>query len=268
MDEDAADVHFAAQAIREASSTVAMTGAGVSTASGIPDFRGDDGLWETHDPADFHLSRFEANPEEFWRDRLDLHAAIYDGADIEPNAAHEALAALESVGQIDALVTQNIDGLHADAGSEDIIEVHGSGERVVCRDCGSRSAAGPVRERVRAGEVPPRCACGGLLKPDVVLFGEQLPEYALLRAHAMAEKADVFVVAGSSLSVEPAASLPRTAADRGATMVLVNTERTPLSGRAEYDVRMDVTEALPRLRDAVVAGESTGAPDSADSVRP
>jgi NAD-dependent deacetylase len=210
MDEE---FRFAAQAVRDAERTVAMTGAGVSTASGVPDFRGDGGLWETHDPADFHISRFEASPGEFWRDRLDLHADIRGDADIEPNAAHEALAALESAGNLDSAITQNIDGLHEAAGSESVIEIHGSGERVVCRDCGRRVAAEPVRERVRAGETPPRCGeCNGVLKPDVVLFGEELPEHALLKSHALAERADVFLVAGSSLAVEPAASLPETAA--------------------------------------------------------
>jgi NAD-dependent deacetylase len=246
------ELRFAAQAIREAHSTVAMTGAGISTASGVPDFRGDGGLWETHNPMDFHISRFEANPGEFWRDRLDLHADIRGDAAIEPNAAHEALAALESAGSLDSVITQNIDGLHEAAGSEDVIEIHGSGKRVVCRDCGRRVAAEPVRERVREGETPPRCGeCDGVLKPDVVLFGEELPEHALLKSHALAERADVFLVAGSSLAVEPAASLPRAAADHGATMVVVNLDRTPLSDRAEYDLRMDVTDALPRLRGAV-----------------
>ncbi len=252
MDED--ELRFAAQAIRDAESTIAMTGAGVSTLSGIPDFRGDDGLWETHDPADFHISRFERNPKEFWHDRLDLHSDIYDGGTIEPNVAHEALADLESGDNLTALITQNIDGLHEAAGSEEVIEIHGSGERVVCRDCNRRTEAGPIRERVRAGETPPRCReCSGLLKPDIVLFGEQLPEHALLKSHALAEKADVFLVAGSSLAVEPAASLPQTAADHGATMVVINLERTPLSGRAEYDFRDDVTDALPRLSAAVEA---------------
>jgi NAD-dependent deacetylase len=256
MDEE--ELQFAAQAIRDADRVVAMTGAGVSTASGVPDFRGEDGLWATHDPADFHISRFETDPGEFWRDRLDLHAAIYGDADIEPNDAHEALAALESRGDLDSVITQNIDGLHEAAGSEEVIELHGSGERVVCRDCSRRVAAGPVRERVREGETPPRCPeCEGVLKPDVVLFGEQLPDHALLKSHALAETADVFLVAGSSLAVEPAASLPRTAADHGATMILINLERTPLSGCAEYDFRMDVSDALPRLS-AAVAAEQTG----------
>lgn len=252
MDED--ELRFAAQAIHEAESTVAMTGAGVSTASGIPDFRGDDGLWETHDPADFHISRFETSPGEFWRDRLELHEDIHSNGAIEPNAAHEALADLESRDTLEAVITQNIDGLHEDAGSEDVIEIHGSSERVVCRDCGQRTAAAPVRERVREGETPPRCrACNGVLKPDIVLFGEQLPDHAFYKAHALAEQADVFLVVGSSLSVEPAASLPETAADHGATMILVNIDRTPFSGRAEYDFRADVTDALPRLSAAVEA---------------
>lgn len=258
MDED---LRFAAQAIREAECVVAMTGAGVSTASGIPDFRGEDGLWKTHDPADFHRSRFEVDPEGFWRDRLDIDAARH-GEHVVPNPAHEALAALESAGNLDALVTQNIDGLHTKAGSQHVIELHGSGERVVCRDCGRRFPANPVRERVRGGETPPRCEdCGGVLKPDVVLFGEQLPPAALLEAHALAEHADVFLVVGSSLSVEPAASLPETAADHGATMVLVNLDRTPLSGRVEYDFRADAADVLPRLAAAV--GDPAAARDSA-----
>jgi NAD-dependent deacetylase len=106
------ELRFAARAISEANKTVAMTGAGVSTASGVPDFRGDGGLWETHDPMDFHISRFETSPGEFWRDRLDLHADIRGDAAIEPNAAHEALAALESTGNLESVITQNIDGLH------------------------------------------------------------------------------------------------------------------------------------------------------------
>jgi NAD-dependent deacetylase len=250
------EFRFAADAIRDADSVVAMTGAGVSTASGIPDFRGEGGLWETHDPADFHLSRFETSPEEFWCDRLELRETLHE-SDPEPNAAHEALADLEMGGHLDALVTQNIDGLHEAAGSDEIIGIHGSGERVVCRDCGRRVPAEPVHERVRDGDCPPRCGdCDGLLKPGVVLFGEQLPEHALYRSHALAEKSDVFLVAGSSLAVEPAASLPRTAADHGATMVIVNLDRTPLSDRAEYDFRMDVTDALPRLHGAVADGRT------------
>lgn len=254
MSLDDTDLRYAAQAVRDADSVVAMTGAGVSTASGIPDFRGPDGLWKEYDPDDFHISRFQADPEGFWDDRLDM-AEDFMGGEFEPNAAHEALADLQADGHLDTLITQNVDGLHQEAGAEDVIELHGNNERVACQECRRRYDAGPVRERVADGELPPTCeACGGVLKPDVVLFGEQLPEHALLMSHARAEKADVFLVAGSSLTVEPAASLPGTAMKRGATLVLANLDPTDYSDRAEYDFRMDVTDVLPRLRDAVRSG--------------
>jgi len=253
MSEHDEAIASAAAAIGDADTVVAMTGAGVSTASGIPDFRGDDGLWERHDPMDFHIDRFRADPEGFWEDRVALQGAIFDDADIGPNAAHEALAALEAAGHLDTVITQNIDGLHQEAGSEDVIEIHGSAARVVCRDCKHRFDADPVIERARDGDLPPTCQeCDdGTLKPDTVLFGEQLPEHALMKSHAKAQNADAFLVAGSSLTVEPAASLPREAATRGATLLLANLESTPLSDRADFDFRADVTEVLPRLADAV-----------------
>lgn len=252
MSGDETAIAEAAAAIREAGSVVAMTGAGVSTASGIPDFRGEGGIWETHDPMDFHIDRFRADPEGFWNDRVDLQAAIFDDAGIEPNAAHEALADLEAAGHLETVITQNIDGLHQEAGSEDVIEIHGSAARVVCRDCSHRFDADPVMERARDGDLPPTCEeCGGVLKPATVLFGQQLPEHALMRSHAKAQNADVFLAVGSSLTVQPAASLPREASERGATLVIVNLESTPLSGTADFDFRADVTDALPNLREKV-----------------
>lgn len=246
-------IGFAAGAIRDAEEVVALTGAGVSTASGIPDFRSDDGLWQDHDPMDFHIDRFEADPEGFWRDRMTIVEELY-GENVEPNAAHVALAELEDAGQLDAIITQNIDGLHQVAGSEEVVEIHGNGQRVVCRDCSQRGPLEPVQERIRSGDVPPRCEdCNGLLKPDTVLFGERLPKHALYRSHALAETADAFLVVGSSLTVEPAASLPRTAAETGATLVVTNLDKTPLSDRAEYDFRSDVTHVLPRLREEICA---------------
>jgi len=231
---------------------VALTGAGVSTASGLPSFRGDDGIWGTEfDPTDFQYSRFTSDPEEFWRDRLDLHEYMY-GEEVEPNAAHEALADLESTGVLDALVTQNTDGLHDAAGSESVVELHGNAQQAVCQSCDRRTDAETAYEHVRDGEVPPRCpACDGILKPDVVLFGQQLPDGALQTAQNHARTADVFLAVGSSLTVEPAASLPRVAANRGATVAVVNLDETDLSGQADYDLRADVTEALPALVEAV-----------------
>jgi NAD-dependent deacetylase len=249
---DQRELEFAAGAIRDADSVVAMTGAGVSTASGLPDFRSEDGLWTEYDPQEFHVSRFRADPEGFWRDRAELVEEMF-GDGVEPNAAHEALARLETGGVLDGLVTQNVDGLHQAAGSEDPVEIHGNGRRVVCTGCNRRQDADPVFERVREGTVPPICDhCDEVLKPDVVLFGEQLPDHALFRAQSLSESADTYLVVGSSLAVEPAASLPRTAAERGATIVVVNLEETAISDRAEYDFRADVTEALPRLADAVL----------------
>lgn len=239
-----------AAAVADAETTVALTGAGVSTASGIPAFRGEDGVWETQfDPADFRYTRFERDPAGFWRDRLDLHDALF-GDDPEPNAAHEALAHLEREGHLDAVVTQNTDDLHAAAGSEQILELHGNARRVECQSCGRTVEAGPVQERVREGERPPHCDCGGVYKPDVVLFGEQLSEGLLAEARRLAAEADVFLAVGSSLTVEPAASLPRVAARDGA-LVVVNLEPTDLSATADAAFRADVTEALPSLADAV-----------------
>jgi NAD-dependent deacetylase len=241
------DVEDAAEALAAADHAVSLTGAGVSTASGIPDFRSEGGIWEEFDPAEFHYSRFRADPAGFWERRLDMHEAVY-GGDVEPNAAHDALATLEERDHLDAVVTQNIDGLHDQAGSETIIELHGNAERVACEACSRRAPAAPARERVTDGELPPLCDhCEGILKPDVVLFGEQLPGQELQRAREHAREADTFLAVGSSLSVQPAASLPRTALRTDATLVVVNLEETPVSDAADYEFRADVTEILPRL---------------------
>ncbi|MFC4544014.1 NAD-dependent protein deacylase [Halosolutus amylolyticus] len=242
----------AARTIRDADEIVALTGAGVSTASGIPDFRGEDGLWQQYDPADFHVDRFRADPAGYWDQHLDLYDEFFDG-DVAPNAAHDALSDLEAAGHLDTLVTQNIDGLHAEAGSDSVVRLHGTAANTVCQSCRERYDVEPILERARDGDVPPTCdECDGTLKPDTVLFGERLPERALMRSQAAARSADVFLAIGSSLTVEPAASLPRTAADRGATLVIVNLDETPLTDRAAHDFRADVTDVVPRLRDAIV----------------
>lgn len=249
---DHTELRAAVEKIRNSDSVVVMTGAGVSTASGIPDFRSDDGIWTTYDPSEFHISRFRADPEGFWNKRLALIEDMF-GDNIEPNAAHNALAGLEAAGYVDTLITQNIDGLHQEAGSEDPIEIHGNGQRVVCTGCTRRSGIDPVLDRIRNGESPPTCDdCGSVLKPDVVLFGEQLPEHHLYRAQSAARSADVFLAVGSSLTVEPAASLPRHTVSNGGSLFIVNLDSTDLSAGAEYDFREDVTELLPALLDAVV----------------
>lgn len=243
----------AVRLVRDADTTVAFTGAGVSTASGIPDFRSPGGVWDRYDPGDFHVRRFETDPAGFWRDRAALVADVHDGH--EPNAAHEALAALEREGELDRVVTQNIDGLHARAGSESVVELHGDVDRVVCHDCGSRHDAAPFYARVREGAVDgtPRCPdCSGLVKPDVVLFGESLPTDPFEEAKRLAHEADCFLVVGSSLTVEPAASLPDHAAATGSALVVVNLDETPVSDRAEVDLRADATDVLPEIRTLVL----------------
>jgi NAD-dependent deacetylase len=237
--------------LRVADQGVAFTGAGVSTASGIPDFRSEDGIWQDHDPQQFHIRAFEQDPAEFWEGMLPVYEDAFD-VDPEPNPAHEAIATLEKQGHISGVITQNADELHQSAGSEDVIELHGSMEEVVCQSCKNREPFSDARSRAESGELPPECGdCGGTFKPDGVLFGEELPKHALYEAHALAEKCDVFVVAGSSLTVQPAAGLPETAAKQDATLAIVNLEPTPLHDVADYTFREDVTSVLPKLAESV-----------------
>jgi len=237
--------------LRNAAVGVAFTGAGVSTASGIPDFRSEDGIWADHDPQQFHIRAFEREPGAFWERMLAVHEEAF-GGDPDPNPAHRALATLERLGHLDGVVTQNTDGLHQSAGSEDVIEVHGTLQQAVCRSCRYEEPFGRARSRAESGELPPTCDdCGDPLKPDGVLFGEQLPEDALYRASALAEQCDVFLVAGSSLTVDPAASLPETAVGHGATLAIVNLEPTPLDEVADFRFRSDVTTVLPQVAEAV-----------------
>ena len=238
-----------ADRVRTADSTVALTGAGVSTASGIPSFRGENGLWDRFDPMDFHRRRFDADPTGFWRDRLSLREAITGDTDPEPNAAHRALVDLEAAGHLDAVITQNVDGLHGDAGTERVLELHGTNRRVVCDDCGERVDAPPVFERAAAGEVPPRCSCGGVYKPDVVLFGESLPEETLAAAQRLARECDLLLAIGSSLSVRPASLLPKLAVDAGGRLAVINLEPTERDELADLLVRGDVTAVLPAVVD-------------------
>lgn len=257
------DLATLADAMRSADTAVALTGAGISAPSGIPTFRGDDGVWERFDEGQFTYGRFQRDPEGFWADRLELQEAMF-GGEYEPNAGHEALAAMERDGHLEAICTQNTDGLHRDAAAavrddtdidephvEDegsVLELHGNARRVRCADCGRRQEGEPIFERAADGELPPTCDCGGVYKPDVVLFGEQLPGAVIQRAESLARESDVFLAIGSSLVVEPAASLPRLAASSGATVAVVNLESTPCDDVADAVYREGVTEVLPRLR--------------------
>ena len=243
--------------LRESRSTVALTGAGVSTESGIPDFRGPNGIW-TRDPASERLSNigyYIANPEirrESWRRRLD-HPAW--GA--SPNAAHRALAALEAAGRLELLVTQNIDGLHLAAGSsaERLVEIHGTIRETACLGCGDRRPMREVLARVAAGEPDPACErCGGILKSATVSFGQNLDPDLLARAEEAAATAELFLAVGTSLTVYPVARLPEIALDAGARLVIVNAEPTPLDDLAHAVIRGQAGEVLTDLVAAAVAG--------------
>lgn len=244
--------------IRSSDRTVAFTGAGVSTPSGIPDFRSEGGIWENYETREFHIRAFERDPGAFWERMLDLYQHSF-GGDPDPNPAHTALATLEQRDLLDRVITQNADGLHQDAGSGDVVELHGNLQQMVCRSCRDREPLENALELGADGDLPPECdRCGEPLKPDGVLFGEQLPKHELYESQALAQKSDVFVVAGSSLTVEPAASLPAVAADHGATLAIVNFDPTPLDDRATYTFREDVTTVLPALVDALVEDGTAG----------
>ncbi|MEF8780644.1 MAG: Sir2 family NAD-dependent protein deacetylase [Haloferacaceae archaeon] len=245
------DLEALARDIRRADTAIALTGAGLSAASGIPTFRGEDGIWGGEfAEADFHVRRFERDPAGFWEDRLELNELLHPG-DAEPNAAHKALATLTNAGALDAVVTQNTDGLHDAAGTEAVLELHGNADRAACHRCGRTEPTREIRRRVRRGENPPTCPdCGGVFRPDVVLFGELLPRETLRRARRLAEDSDVVIAAGSSLEVDPAASLP--SHQRDGVLAIANFEPTRYASRATYTFREDVTELLPTLADRVL----------------
>lgn len=244
-----ADIERARDLIQAADRLVAFTGAGVSTASGIPDFRGDDGLWTRFDPSEFRYERFLEDPERFWELRAKLTRELaLDEA--EPNPCHTAMANAYDAGALEAVITQNIDGLHQAAGvpNDDVIEVHGSTRRTRCVDCDDKRPIEQALDKIDAGALPPTCdACQGVLKPDVVLFGEMLPQRAFRRAERLCSEADVMLVAGSSLSVWPAAGLPQRTLQHGGDVVIVNGDPTKLDREAAVSIRGRVEEVVPEI---------------------
>jgi NAD-dependent deacetylase len=236
--------------VRDAARIVALTGAGISTESGIPDFRGPQGVW-TKNPRAERLSDiryYMTDPEvrkASWQSRL-AHPAF----DAQPNAGHRALATLEQRGKLHALITQNIDGLHQKAGNspDRVIEVHGTLHHVVCMACGSIAPMQHALDRVRAGEDDPPCRdCGGILKSATISFGQPLVPAVIDRAFACAGQADLFVAIGTSLQVYPIANAVDTAQRAGATVVIVNAEQTPYDDVAAAVMREPIGVVLPRL---------------------
>jgi NAD-dependent deacetylase len=246
-------VATAAARLAGARRMVVFTGAGVSTDSGIPDFRSPGGLWDRYDPRQLSYQRYLADPRArrlSWQLRRELH-----GMRPKPNAAHLACTRLAEAGRLAGVVTQNIDGLHTDAGlaPEMVCELHGNGRWVACLSCGQRSPMGEAVARVDAGEEDPACLrCGGILKATTVSFGQALPRAAWERAEEMTAGCDAFLAVGSSLVVYPAARLPELAAEVGATLLILNREPTPLDPLADLVLRGECGELLPRLAEALL----------------
>ena len=228
---------------------VALTGAGASTESGLPDFRSKDGLWGGTDPTRVaSVSAFQQDPAAFYAFYQTRLAALAGAA---PNAAHRALARLESLGMLHLVVTQNVDGLHLRAGSREVVEVHGNLREARCAGCGALVSIVEMAGPLRAGALPMCGRCGGLLRPNVVLFGEVLPAAAYARAEAACRQCDVLLVVGSSLQVHPVAGLPALAVRHGAKLAIVNRDPTPCDELAEVVVWGEAGTVLPRIVEAV-----------------
>lgn len=235
-----------------ASRIVALTGAGISTESGIPDFRSPGGLWTRVRPITYQefVASEEARRED-WRRRFAMNASF---AAAQPNAGHRLLTLLAEEGRLAALVTQNIDGLHQRAGfpPDRLIEIHGNSTHGSCLDCRAPMALKDVRRRIDATGASPRCACGGLVKAAVISFGEAMPADAMRRATELSGSADLFLVLGSSLLVQPAATLPLVARRAGARLAIVNRDRTALDEAAHVLVRKAIGEVAVALRPQLV----------------
>lgn len=246
---DQALIEQAGRLLHDAQSVVALTGAGISTPSGIPDFRSHDtGLWEKANPLEVAtLLGFRHNPAAFYQWIRPLAQLVLEA---DPNPAHRALTALEEMGMLKAVITQNIDMLHTRAGTQTVHEVHGHMRTMTCLSCFQTVDSAPYLEAfLEAEEVfIPRCeACQGVLKPDVVLFGEQLPRGPLNKAQKILGQADVMLVAGSSLEVHPVADFPRRVQQAGGRVIIVNMGPTGFDQAADVIIRGDVAEVLPAL---------------------
>ena len=235
--------------LRKVHRLVVLTGAGMSTESGLPDFRSRDGLWQKHRPEE--LASVDALLHrpllfyEFYRYRLKLLEGVV------PNPGHRALAELERQGRLQCIVTQNVDGLHGEAGCRNVAEIHGSLRKARCHRCGRSHSPEILKRPVASLADLPRCTCGGLIRPGVVLFGEALPDEALARALEAVEQCDALLVVGTSLQVYPAASLPRLALRQGARLWIVNLTPTPYDAFADVVITGKAGEVLSRAVQAL-----------------
>lgn len=259
MTQLAAQIAQAQALLRASQYTVALTGAGISTASGIPDFRSpDSGLWEHTNPLEIaSIYAFRHRPQDFydWIYQLAQRTVL-----ARPNAAHLALAQLEAHGPLKALITQNIDTLHSQAGSRALFELHGHLRTMTCLRCYEEYDSAPYIAEFLRTRVVPLCPCGGVLKPNAILFGEQLPVRVLTAAKQHTRACDLMLVAGSSLEVAPAGDLPAMAKGNGARLIVVNYEATHADEFADVVIRADVTVVLPQLAAPFLAADGVDSP--------
>lgn len=249
-----AEIERLAQLISESKKIVVFTGAGISTESGIPDFRSPGGIWSRYDPEDFTIQKFLSGPaarRNLWK--LSTESGLLTGA--EPNPAHYAIAKLYHLGKLDCVITQNIDNLHQKAGVPDdkVFELHGNMQWVVCLSCRKRFPMPEVLRKIKGGiEVPDCPDCQGILKPDAVFFGEPLPQETLQEAIRRSQDCDLFIVIGSTLVIYPAAYVPTYAAEAGAKLAIVNLTETPFDHYATVIIRAKagdiMAEVIKQLR--------------------
>lgn len=236
-----------AQKIAKGGKNIIFTGAGISTESGIPDFRSQGGLWDQYQP--IYFDDFLASKKarvEYWRRKAEMYPTI---AQAEPNAAHLALVDLYNAGLVEAVITQNIDSLHQLSGlpTEVVIELHGNTRRIRCLSCSEVYADDEVQRRIEDGDSAPECHCGGYLKPDTISFGQQMPVSEVQQAAALSQNCDFFMVIGSTLLVHPAASMPPAAKQSGAFLTIVNLSETPCDQMCDVLIRGKAGETLPAI---------------------
>lgn len=240
-----------AQAVQTAKGIVIFTGAGISTESGIADFRGPDGLWKKYDPDDFYISKFLASRENqarYWNLMKELYPTL---AQAQPNPAHYVITQLEQKGKLLAVITQNVDNLHQKSGTSHhlVIELHGTLHTAICMSCRKTYLMDDIWQQLMSGviQVPECIECGGIVKTSGVSFGEPLPQEALNRAITYSQQCDLFIVIGSSLVVYPAAEMPLIAKKHGATLIIINAEETPFDHLADFILQGKAGEVLPQL---------------------
>lgn len=241
-------IHQAAQIILESKMTIALTGAGISVESGIPDFRSAGGLWSKYDPFEFaSIKTFMANPEKVWKMHREIEGLIMNA---KPNSAHIGMGNLEKMGLLHTIITQNVDNLHQAGGAKNVIEYHGNASTLTCLSCGNIFKMTEKRD-----EFPPKCECGRILKPNVVFFGEAIPTDALNRSFILASGAKALMVVGTSATVSPANTIPGIAKQNGAKIIEINNERTPLTdGVTDIFLEGKAGEIIERLVGTIKKG--------------